>query len=443
MDPREELNKLRKMKRLQELEAKAGQSSPAPTKEDPTEPSLKDRAFEAVDSGVKSVLPKNLYDYLKPMAMGAESGVQGVAQGASLGNYKPSGIGKQAVDEHPYMNMGGKLAGGLTTGAVAGLGTSAIAPTGSGVLQSLGRIAANTAGGAAQGYATAPEEGSSRGQGAAMGGLLGGGLSAGLETAGGLYGAGKRMYDTSRLATDPARMQDKALGAISDATGKLSRSEAANLEQGLAGKSLGIDTTRLKGVSPEIDDILTAGARKVSPYGDIPSELNLPAQDVDKIRKGLDSAQSWKKLGPYAQDAESATKDAFLKSQADKLRGQLHGVSPEVSDTYDLWRQNLEFGKNLANRAESAPTTVLTSPSIDRRALLQKVDETVGTDLRGLGEQLNAAKGLSNAAHNFAPVDAAKILAVESLRGGAKGAATLDDPRLVQSLFSGINETRK
>jgi hypothetical protein len=155
-------------------------------------------------------------------------------------------------------------------------------------------------------------------------------------------------------------------------------------------------------------------------YGGIPSELEVPAQDALKIRRLIDGEVSYKKLGPYAQTAEAAERDAGLKAKADQIRGQIHGLGDDTSDILDQWSENIGYGKNLSKRAESTPTTVLTSPSIDRRALNKRVDEITGSDLTGLGEKLNDAKEMSNAMHSLNPLRMAGSAAGVGVKGSIK-----------------------
>lgn len=259
--------------------------------------------------------------------------------------------------------------------------------------------------------------------------------SAGVDAAKGFYGGAKNMYQTGKWAANPPAMQDTAIQAVGDATDKLRSSEAENLKKYLSGKTIDIDTSRIRGIHPEIDSIL---GKYATPYGEIPSNAKVSAEDANKIRSTLDQEMSYKKLGPFAQSAETAARDAQIKPLADQLRGQVHDLSPEVSDTFDQWSDNLNAARNLDKRAETAPLTVLTSPSIDRRALLQKVDDEVGTNLGRLGSQMNDAKNLSNATHNIQPLKALGALGSSGAKGlfyGATEGNALSDPRVLQSLF--------
>lgn len=300
-----------------------------------------------------------------------------------------------------------------------------------GIGPSIARIVANTALGGLQG--------------GAQGALMGAGAGALGEAVGGLIGSGKNVVQTSRMAANRARTQDIALEAIDEATGKLKSSEAENLSRYLGDKTIPIDTTKIRGISPQVDELLSAHASKISPYGDIPSELNIPATDANKIRSLLDQEMTYKKLGPYAQTSETLARDAVIKPQADQLRAQVHNVSPEVSNTLDQWSENLNAARNLDKRAESAPMRVLSSPSFDRRALLQKVDEQVGTNLQDLGTQITNAKALSNAFHgSIHPIDAATALGSAATQGLRQGSsASVPAEMLLQGLFSDSPQTKK
>lgn len=349
----------------------------------------------------------------------------------------PRGAAQQDIKDVEAMDPQTKaMTAKLALGAVAG-GLGGEAAAGMGML---GRAGVNALSSGAQRYVgnlIDKKDDSTEGVLGSAG--LGGAISLGADAVGGLYGGLKRMYQTGRWAADPAAMQDAAISAVSDATDKLKSSEAENLKNYLSGKSIPIDTTRIRGINPEIDSIL---GKYADPYGQINSGLTVEAQDANRIRQLLDGEISYRKLGPFAQTAEVAERDAAIKKLADNLRGQVHDVSPEVSDTLDQWSDNLNAARNLDKRAETAPITVLTSPSVDRRALLQKVDEQVGTNLQGLGSQLNDSKNLSNAVHNIQPLKALGTLGLAGLKGTANAASqgtALSDPAVVQSLFGAVN----
>lgn len=263
---------------------------------------------------------------------------------------------------------------------------------------------------------------------------VGGGLSVGADALGGIYDGVKNVIQTGKWAANPAEMQDAALAAISDATAKLKNSQSASVAQQLEGKTVKVDTTQLKGIDPKIDAILAPAANQ---YGQIPSEAEIPAVDANNIRRIIDGKVSYKVLGPYAQNAQEAAADAALSAKADVLRGQIHGISPELNDTFEQWSDAMGQAQNLGKRAETAPVNVLTSPSIDRRALLQKVDDAVGTNLVGLGSQMNDAKNLSNAVHQIQPMKALGAVALTSGKGAAPAIAAgnaLSNPSLIQGV---------
>lgn len=297
----------------------------------------------------------------------------------------------------------------------------------------LARTGANAAVGGATKYAANKIDDKENGfEGVPGAALTGGAVSAGADALGGIYGGVKQMIQTGKWAADPTEMQNAASAAIEDATSKLKASEAENLKNALAGKSVAINTTEIKGIHPDIDAIL---ANHADSYGTIPSNVTMSAEDANDIRRTLDSQLSYKKLGPFAQTAEVAERDQQLKGLADGIRGQIHDVSPEVSDTLDQWSDNLGQARNLDKRAETAPVTVLTSPSIDRRALLQKVDNQVGTNLVATGSQMNDAKNLGNAVHQLQPVKAIGALGMSGAKGALPAVAaggSLSNPSVIQ-----------
>ena len=271
----------------------------------------------------------------------------------------------------------------------------------------------------------------------------GGGLSVIGDALGGIYGAVKRPIQTWMNARNPAGLLDEARGAIADATDKLRSSQADNVRQQLQGKTLAIDTTRIRGIHPEIDSILD---KTTDAYGQIPSVATVPAEDANKIRSILDQEMSYRKMGPFAQqNAEVAARDAQIKPLADNLRGQIHALSPKLSDTFDQWSDNLNQARALEGGAARSPVGMLASPSLDRQGLLQKVDGQVGTSLQDLGVRGEEAQQLALALATHRPIRIGESLAGPAVTGAYKGATQgnpLSSPAVLQSLFGTINTTQ-
>jgi hypothetical protein len=261
-----------------------------------------------------------------------------------------------------------------------------------------------------------------------------------LSQAGGeaLSGVGRaitRPFQTAKLALNPVKAQDTASEAIESATEKLRSSQAEKLGQQLSGKQLGVDTTQLKGISPEIDNILS---KYQSPYGDLQSRINLDAQDANTIRSLIDQQTSFKKLGPFARSAEAAASDISLNAKANELRKGLHGLGSDVSQTYDDWAAMLNQAKSLEASGNRSPISTLATSSPDKSALLQRVDQEIGSNLSGLGNQLKASQDLSwkNPVPLFTEAGA-------GLKEGITKAGGQTAPVINQGLFNLIEELKK
>lgn len=328
------------------------------------------------------------------------------------------------------------------TGIALGLGGMAL----TGGLEGLGGLAARTAvnGGAAglQKYlSNRIDQNPNPSEGVVGNAALGGALSLGFDALSGLLGGAKRLYNTVQGARNADDLQDTAQAAIRDATARLKESEAQNVQQQLGGKTLGIDTTRIRGINPEIDSTL---GKYATPYGDIPSEASVDAQDANKIRQLIDSEISYKKLGPFAQTAESAERDNQLRGLADNLRGQIHGISPDLSDTFDQWSDNLNQARALDKSADTAPLSAISGPNFDRYALLQKVDNETGSNLGQLGSQINDSRVMWDAVHNprvFKMIDAVGSPLIKGAYNGATQGSTFSNPAVLQSLFGAANSS--
>ena len=375
---------------LDSFEDKAQDVAPAPQEADPIGAYRARHANDTVGQKLKSIVfgdsDNPTVEGIAPMAIPAAGAVAATQRAGKIGSQITAGIGESSPVAAAPQSLS-KLANYLGGSAVKRVGTGAAA-------------------GAAEGAARNPQD---RASGAITGGLTGLGAGIGGEALGSALQAVSRPIKTAKMAMNPADMNKMAGDAIEDATKRLKSSEATNLAEQLKGKQVSLDTTRIRGIDPEIDSIL---ASKANPYGEIPSEAAFDATEANKIRQILDSNVSYKKLGPHARSAEVAASDEGLKSNADRIRGQLHDISPGVSETYDQWAENLSAARSLDKGSQTNPVNVLTSPS--KQGLNQSVDRAVGTDLRGLGSQLEAAKEMSSGN----PLKKGWTVGSEALKGG-------------------------
>ncbi len=396
-DERAELQHLRELDRIAELEAKAGGGSDA-------QPSY----------GAGSV-----YDSYK------KGGLSGAFQTLKANTETPLPSGPMSTLIQSGVTPGGGIA---SLGAYLGK---------AGALPLMARTGVNALSGAASGAINSPKDPVS---GAEHGAAWGGGLTLAGAAVGGGLGALGRMYTTGKYAVDPAAMQSDAVDAIGSASDKLRASEAQNVADNLAGKVLPLDTTKIRGLG--IEGVNSVLDKSRGMYGELPSEAQVPATDADAVRKAIDSSMSYKQLGPFARTAEVAESDAGKKALADQIRGQVHSLSPETSDTFDQWANNLEEAKVLDRKSANSPSGFLISTQPDRRALLQNVDSTVGSDLAEKGSIMKDATNLYRAGHgdmwNIMKLPAMGL--TSPLKGAASGAVStkLTDPALEQMIQQGL-----
>lgn len=354
-------------------------------------------------------------------------------------SYTPGGIPGQVYTDDP---TAAARIGKMGVGAALGVGGGAAVDGLSGLSGLAARTGVNSGAAGLQRYfSNLIDKNPNPSEGVAGDSLLGGALSMGADAVSGAVGGIKRLYNTVQGARNADELQNTAQGAIRDATDKLRQSESQNVQTQLGGKNLTIDTTRIRGIHPEIDSIL---GKYATPYGDIPSEANVDAQDANKIRQLIDGEISYKKLGPFAQTAESAERDNQLRGQADNLRKQIHGLSPDLSDTFDQWSDNLNQSRALDKSADTAPLSAISGPNFDRYALLKKVDNETGSNLGKLGSQINDSRVMWDAQHNprvFKLLDAVASPLVKGTYNGATEGGLFSKPAVLQSLFGTANSS--
>lgn len=346
--------------------------------------------------------------------------------------YTPGGTPASAALADPEGNeRNAKIGVGLAVGGATAPLTAGM----SGISGILGRAGVNAAGSSLQQYFgnLMDKQPATQNTGFAAG--LGAAGSMAGDAIGGLAGLVKRPISTAMLAANPSKMSDMASGALNDGMDRLKSSESDNIAGMLQGKQVPVTTNQLTGIHPEIDSILS---KYQGPYGDLPSEVSMDGQDANKVRSILDQEMSYKKLGPWAQSAETSARDSMIKPQADAIRGSVHDLDPELSDTIDKYSENLEMAKKLKSGAANSPTNTLTSGNTDQRGLFQDIDDRTGTNLQDLSSKLNDAKNLGNAIHGDKLGRAVEALGVSAVKGFGRGASdgnALSDPAVLQTLF--------
>lgn len=315
------------------------------------------------------------------------------------------------------------VGGALTAGSLVGKGTEALARLIG--ASAPARVAASTAVGTAQ-------DSEDRLRGAKTGFLTGLGGEAVAKGVGSIAGAIQRPYQTLRYAANPVRAQDAAKAAVENADDALRTSYRAETEAALTGKSYRIDPRKYAGSVPEADEAIGA-VKSQRMYSDLPSEIEIDAIKGEGIRRALDSSIRYPSNTAIAITPEVAAKHQASKALADELRAQRSKFGgDDATKLFSEWSENLGEASRLERSARNAPVSALTRPGTDQTALRQRIDQKLGTDLQGLGEQLRTGEKLRANEGLEGLIKGAIGVAKEGVKGSYRGlqsqAATQIDP---------------
>lgn len=397
----------------------------------PPKPDAADKAAAPSDTAASPVMDR-LKNLLKTGAGYYQAAQGGILKGESLG-YLPDQALPQSIQsamaENPKTTS---IANAIGEGAVGAAAGAALAPAlpEMGIAGVASRMAANTGITGLEGYLKKPNPGEDRLENAMQGAKYG---AIGSAVGEGLSGLG-RLAQTGYLAGHPTALRDIAKGRLEDAAGALEKSEAQNLSQALEGQKVSVDTTQIRGLLPEVDEMLYGHATKLSPYGDIPSQMSIPASDAQKIKVMLDKAGGY--TNPTFGTPEAMEQGQRFSAAADSLRPGLRSVNG-ASDIYDRWSQNLNDASKLSKMADRKPITQMASFNPDKEALFERAAKVSGVDLPSQAEQVSAAtdfQRLMKRPNAFSAAEAGGQSLGEILRGALGGSVPVrvSDPRLAQ-----------
>lgn len=188
-----------------------------------------------------------------------------------------------------------------------------------------------------------------------------------------------------------------------------------------AGKFIEADPELLKGIHPEIDQ--TVSKYPVNQAG----KIQMPMEDALDLRAELNSKTRFKQGGVYdtadqVRNAQSKAADA-----GSSLRKAMADVDPEIGQSSDQLRQSYNLKNAAIGSASKRPiSSVLAPQASDKASTLAQFDQAAGSDLKGLGSNIQTAKnrlqaytpeGLKKLFSIGAPKEAFDLATVPVLRG--------------------------
>lgn len=460
----QEMQELAELEELEALEAEEAQHASRGPAVAPREPVSKAKSAAAgVSQGLTMGYTPQIVGGLSTLLGKAQDLIQGPVINPATGEAIPrvdyttardSTVKEidQAANDNPLTYMGGTIAGSLP--AAKGMGAVSSAPATVGK-----RLAAAAGTGAAQGalYNPGDEEGvvdplqaGKRGTNAALSALLG---FAGQGLGEGARKGAEVVRNVKDLKT--GAMADRAVSALDDAAGKIDETQLSprreKLESLIKGRSYEVNPDRVEPVFPQLANKM---AEKAAPSSNPmlgvageapgPARTSLSGSRALKLKRGADSAAGYGASKPF--DSAATAKGEEAKSLADILRRQFN-ADADVATLNQESSEIIALKDALLKREGTAPIETLKAPiGSSRHAVLSKVDEMVGTDLRGLGETIgNTADLIIEPSRLVKPLEMPDELRKIGIRAASRAGSELNKaPQgTKESLSSALLETKR
>ena len=154
-----------------------------------------------------------------------------------------------------------------------------------------------------------------------------------------------------------------------------------------SGKFVDLNPKDYTGIHPEIDQAMSKYPVNES------GKISIPMEDALDLRAELNSKTRFKQGGVYqtadqVRSAQSAAADA-----GNNLRQSLSEVDPEIGQSSDELRQAYNLKKGAIGKGANSPiSTVIAPQASDKASTLAQFDQSAGSNLRGLGNNIQTAK---------------------------------------------------
>lgn len=443
MDPRSELEQLRKLKRLRELEAKA---FPQAVQKPDTQGGAAQAALEGfgqtatmgylphIQAAIERFLPNPTAEADEKLkAMGIEPPSQTYLQA------RDENIARQQAQAkaHPVASALGKGAGLISSAALPIPGAS------------LGGLTKGLVQGAITGAAynpgdikgeISPIQAQDRLKNAALGGglgLAGAAIGKGVSALADKSRAVEAVKDSASLSQNVKNEIDAALQAVTD---KEIRPKADALRELLSGKDIKVNTDLLANVDPKIGRIVKRASGAVDDAG----LTTMSAKNAQRLKKIFDSEANYAASKPF--DLSSAAKGEEAKKAADILRSKISGLDPAVQELNSSMSKAIRAREALSRSSRSTPIAAIRgTPGTDKGSLIDMIDKMAGSNLEKRSSQIDEAKSLLLDPVNLVkPLQLPNELRKLGVRAAAGTARQLEKlPNSTRALIGAILQAKK
>lgn len=155
-----------------------------------------------------------------------------------------------------------------------------------------------------------------------------------------------------------------------------------------AGKFVDVDPATLHDIHPDINKILNT--YKADP---VTGKISMPMEDALDLRSSLNSQTKFKQGGTYSTADAVRTARSKASDAGNAIRSSISEVDPGISESSDALRQNYNLKNSVMRGADTNPISSVRAPEYtDKASKLSQFDDAAGSDLRGLGRNIDTAK---------------------------------------------------
>lgn len=160
------------------------------------------------------------------------------------------------------------------------------------------------------------------------------------------------------------------------------------------GQSLRVNPQQFMGHSAEADSMLKgiqgkAGAESM--YG-TPSEIDLPMSDALKMRRLLNEESKFRDNRIY--DSTVTARKEGARAAGDQLRASISAhpeVGEEIANSSDQLKTKYDLMNEVLKQAGRDPVSTVTGNSLGKSSKLAQFDRAAGSNLSGLGKDIDTA----------------------------------------------------
>lgn len=451
----QEMQELAELEELEALEAEeASHASRAPALAPKEAPGRAKSASAGISQGLTMGYTPQIVGGLATLAGKAQDFFQGEVIDPATGKpiprveyTKARDSTNRQIDEAARANPGTYLAGNIAGSLAPGAGMAKL-----GKAATLGgRMGRATALGAAQGAAYNPGDKEGvvdpiQGVDRLKNAILGAGFGAAGQGLGELASKGAKTSKMVGLVKDESKLYDESAGQIKGAikgiNKKVVEPNDQKIRELIRGKTSNLDLDQYASVAPDFVEAQGQRAGSVDWTGVKGRPVPVQGEDILNLRQSL-GKEGYKTKG--ALDGPTMIRNEEFAKASDSLRPHLTSMDKRVDPLLTKSSEAITLRDVLKPKLKK-PISGLTTSADDNLAILSKVDEMAGSNLRGFGDDVSRAQDLLlDPSKLIRPLEAPNELRKIAVRGASSVGAAMDKAPAgtKESLAAALLETKR